>query len=55
MVRNIREKKFRGKNFSSKQATDENILTPSRILVTCTYLHVRTSNEVFFHNLCGTD
>ena len=26
---NIREKKIRGKKFSSKQATDENFLTPN--------------------------
>ena len=39
MVRNIREKKIRDKNFSSMQAIDENFL--SQILVTCTYLHVR--------------
>ena len=38
MVRNIREKKIRGKKFSSMQAIDENFLR--RILVTCTYLHV---------------
>ena len=39
MVRNIREKKIRGKKFSSMQAIDENFLTPN-IIVTCTYLHV---------------
>ena len=37
MVRNIREKKIRGKNFSSKQATDENILTPN-----ISYVHILT-------------
>ena len=29
MVRNIREKKIRGKKFSSMQAIDENFLTPN--------------------------
>ena len=29
MVRNIREKKIRGKKFSSKQATDKNFLMPN--------------------------
>ena len=29
MVRNIRAKKICGKKFSSKQATDENFLTPN--------------------------
>ena len=37
MVRNIREKKIRGKIFSSKQATDENILTPN-----ISYVHILT-------------
>ena len=37
MVRNIREKKIRGKKFSSKQATDENILTPN-----ISYMHMHT-------------
>ena len=37
MVRNIREKKIRGKKFSSKQATDENILKPN-----ISYMHMHT-------------
>ena len=37
MVRNIREKKVRGKIFLSKQATDENILTPN-----ISYMHMHT-------------
>ena len=37
MVRNIHEKKICGKNFSSKQATDENILTPN-----ISYMHMHT-------------
>ena len=43
MVRNIREKKIRGKNFSSMQAIDEKFLTPNisyMHILTCTYLHV---------------
>ena len=37
MVRNIREKKIRGKKFSSMQAIDENFLTPN-----ISYMHILT-------------
>ena len=37
MVRNIREKKIRGKKFSSMQAIDENFLTPNN-----SYMHILT-------------
>ena len=37
MVRNIREKKIRGKKFSSMQAIDEKILTPN-----ISYMHILT-------------
>ena len=36
-VRNIREKKIRGKKFSSMQAIDENFLTPN-----ISYMHILT-------------
>ena len=37
MVINIREKKIRGKKFSSMQAIDENFLTPN-----ISYMHILT-------------
>ena len=37
MVRNICEKKIRGKKFSSMQAIDENFLTPN-----ISYMHILT-------------
>ena len=37
MVRNIHEKKIRGKKFSSMQAIDENFLTPN-----ISYMHIVT-------------
>ena len=37
IVRNIREKKIRGKKFSSMQVIDENFLTPN-----ISYMHILT-------------
>ena len=45
MVRNIREKKIRGKKFSSMQAIDENFLTPN-----ISYMHILTCT-LNYHSL----
>ena len=42
MVRNIREKKIRGKKFSSMQPIDENFLTPN-ISYMHTYMYIKLS------------
>ena len=48
MVRNIREKNIRGKNFLSKQATDENILTPN---ISYMHMHMHMHTYMYLHQM----
>ena len=48
MVRNIREKKIRGKKFLSMQAIDENFLTPN-----ISYMYIKLSLTVLPFVTCA--
>ena len=48
MVRNIREKKIRGKKFSSMQAIDEKFLTPN-----ISYMHIKLSFTILPFVTCA--
>ena len=53
MVRNVREKKIRGKKFSSMQAIDENFLTPNISYMHILYMYIKLSFTILPFVTCA--